>query len=328
MMTDSVADLHAQIDRAVSILRDGRLVAFATETVYGLGADATRTDAVERIYHAKGRPGTNPLIVHIADAQSARRYARVWPDAAEKLAQAFWPGPLTLVLPKSSAIVDAATAGLDSVGLRAPNHPVALELLRRFDRAIAAPSANRSNRVSPTTAEHVRRELGDAVDLILDGGRCDVGIESTVLSLVNEPTILRPGGVSQQQIESVIGIVKVLSKTVATTEAAESPGQHAVHYSPVTPTYRFQNQDSKFQISDRDVILGLGIQQLGHGNLIAMPSEATEYARKLYAALHEADAGGFDRILIELPPHEPAWEAVRDRIFRAARPLQGYEAFF
>lgn len=318
-MTDRMADSHEEIDCAVAILRSGGLVAFATETVYGLGADATRSEAVERIYRAKARPGTNPLIVHIADVNAARRYARRWPEAAEKLAQRFWPGPLTLVVPKSSSIVDTATAGLDSVGLRAPNHPLALELLRRFNGAIAAPSANRSNRVSPTTAEHVRQELGDAVDLILDGGPCQVGIESTVLSLVAEPTILRPGGVSQEQIESVIGAVKTFSKAVDATRPAASPGQHAVHYSPVTPTFRFEAVDRQnVASSDRDIILAItpAVERS-----IVMPSNAIDYTRRLYAALHEADAGGFDRILIELPPNYPQWQAVRDRIHRAAQPL-------
>jgi L-threonylcarbamoyladenylate synthase len=319
MMTDRMADSHEEIDRAVAILRRGGLVAFATETVYGLGADATRTDAVERIYRAKGRPGTNPLIVHIADVKAARRYARQWPQAAEKLARRFWPGPLTLVVPKASSIVDAATAGLDSVGLRAPNHPLALELLRRFDGAIAAPSANLSNRVSPTTAEHVWRELGDAVDQILDGGPCQIGIESTVLSLVGEPTILRPGGISQAQIESVIGPVKLAGKTVDASQVAASPGQQPVHYSPTTPTFRFESEDRhKIAISSRDIVLAM---MLGVRQNIAMPVDAIEYARRLYAALHEADAGGFDRILIELPPNAPEWLAVRDRIYRAARPI-------
>ena len=322
MMPDRMANSHAQIDQAVVILRNGGIVAFATETVYGLGADATNTAAVKRIYRAKGRPGTNPLIVHVADVSIARRYARTWPEDAEKLAQHFWLfGPLTLVVPKADSIVDTATAGLDSVGLRAPNHPLALRLLRKFDGPIAAPSANRSNRVSPTTADHVRIELGESVDLILDGGPCDVGIESTVLSLIREPTILRPGGVSRQQIETVIGPVKVTNKTVSATEQAISPGQHAVHYSPTTPTYRITAADHAVEMTDRDVILGLSIQQPIPGTLIKMPSDPVEYARHLYAALHEADGGRFDRILIEMPPDEPEWQAVRDRISRAARSL-------
>ena len=172
--------MSEQIDQAVSILRRGGIVAFPTETVYGLGADATNPRAVDRIFQIKGRPSTNPLIVHVADGQVARRYASEFPVAATKLVARFFPGPLTIVLPKAPSIVDEVTAGLDTVGLRSPNHPLALELLRRFDGAIAAPSANKSTRVSPTTAQHVRDELGEAVALLLDGGPCEVGIESTV----------------------------------------------------------------------------------------------------------------------------------------------------
>ncbi|MDB5296114.1 MAG: translation factor, partial [Phycisphaerales bacterium] len=196
------------IDRAVQLLRAGRLVAFPTETVYGLGADATNPTAVARIFAAKGRPATNPLIAHVADAAAARRYASAWPAAADLLAAAFWPGPLTLVLPKDPSVVDAATAGLPSVGLRVPDHPVALDLLRAFGGAVVAPSANRTNRVSPTMADHVRDELGEAVDLILDGGPSAVGIESTVLDLTGDvPRILRPGGVSRARLEAVVGPV-------------------------------------------------------------------------------------------------------------------------
>ena len=178
------------IQQGAELLRRGELVAFPTETVYGLGADATNQTAVRKIFAAKGRPSTNPLIVHIADAAIAQRYASAWDERAEKLAMHFWPGPLTLVLPKSAEIVDEVTAGLPSVGLRVPDHPLALELLRAFGGAVAAPSANRSNRISPTLADHVRQEFGDAIPLIIDGGPCRVGIESTVLDLTGEPRIL------------------------------------------------------------------------------------------------------------------------------------------
>src|SRR5271170_4403605 len=171
----------AEIERAVEILRSGGLVAFATETVYGLGADATNARAVAKIFSIKGRPTTNPLIVHVADVSVAKRYVTAWPESAERLARAFWPGPLTMVLPKSEAIVPAVTAGLPTVAIRCPDHPIALALLKKFSGPIAAPSANRSNRISPTTADHVRREFGNDVDLILDGGDCRVGIESTVV---------------------------------------------------------------------------------------------------------------------------------------------------
>src|SRR5947207_69544 len=205
----------SDVTEAVKILRRGGLVAFPTETVYGLGADATNADAVAKIFAAKGRPATNPLIVHVAGADVARRYAADWPVAASHLAQAFWPGPLTLVVPRGATIVSQVTAGGDTVGLRVPAHPLALELLRAFDGPVAAPSANKSNRVSPTAAQHVRDELGDAVDLVLDGGPCTVGIESTVLDLTGErPVILRPGGVQRRKIETILGPVDVFGGSV------------------------------------------------------------------------------------------------------------------
>jgi L-threonylcarbamoyladenylate synthase len=332
------------IGRAVAILRHGGLVAFPTETVYGLGADATNTAAVRRVFAAKGRPSTNPLIVHVADAHVARRYARDWPDVAQTLAERFWPGPLTLVLPKSDTIANEATAGLDSVGLRAPHHPLALRLLREFGGAVAAPSANRSNRVSPTTAAHVRRELGDTVDLIIDGGPCQVGIESTVLDLSgSRPAILRPGGISRQQIEELIGPIDLVNKGVARHEPAKSPGQQPVHYAPIAPAWRFTasqinqvEQLCREHPAEPATILSIAER---HGDaarfkpaaspcrsaaphrVVVMPPEAGEYARRLYAALHDADESGAAAIFIEMPSDEPEWSAVRDRIIRATREL-------
>src|SRR5690242_5058847 len=201
---------EAATEAAARALAEGGLVAFPTETVYGLGADATNAAAVEKIFHVKGRPLTNPLICHVADEDVARRYVTVWPRAAQALVERFWPGPLTIVLSKTDAIAANVTAGLGSVGLRAPDHLLTLEMLRAFDRPVAGPSANRSTHVSPTTAQHVRDELGGAVDLILDGGPCAVGIESTVLDLSGDRReILRPGGISRALIEEVIGAVEV-----------------------------------------------------------------------------------------------------------------------
>jgi L-threonylcarbamoyladenylate synthase len=326
------------IDKAVHLLRAGKLVAFPTETVYGLGADATNPVAVGRIFAAKGRPATNPLIVHVADARIARRYAKQWPKEAEELALRFWPGPLTLVVPKADAIVPEVTAGLETVGLRSPDHPLALALLKAFDGPIAAPSANRSNRVSPTTADHVRRELGDAVDLILDGGPCHVGIESTVLDLTRPtPLILRPGAVTQKQIEQVVGPIEVFHGIVHPAQAAHSPGQQEVHYSPTVPAYRFTSEEAhQFREWRRKHCTGAAIvlaidrsKILSDPNIftkddriICMPSDPQPYARRLYAALHEADAAGVAAIFIELPPADPQWAAVRDRLIRATRPLR------
>jgi len=333
----SSADLIA---RAAAILQSGGLVAFPTETVYGLGADATNSIAVRKIFAAKGRPSTNPLICHVPDAEVAKRYAATWPAEATRLAETFWPGPLTLVLPKAAVIVDEVTAGLGTVGLRAPNHPLALELLRQVDLPIAGPSANKSNHVSPTTAAHVREELGDAVDLILDGGPCSVGIESTVLDLsTDRPTILRPGGVSREQIERVIGPVEMFAGSVGKGTAAASPGQQEKHYAPRADAVRYEPHQAQDvtgrclrDTDDRWTILRAGgrAEEFGRlladgfeacGNILYLPDNARDYAHHLYAVLRELDRQGVARLFIEMPPETPEWTAVRDRIRRATRPL-------
>lgn len=326
-----MSDRSSEIRRAVELLREGRLVALPTETVYGLGADATNPDAVASIFAAKGRPSTNPLIVHVADVETAKRYTTHWSDAAQTLAAAYWPGPLTLVLPKTPDIADIVTAGLGTVGLRAPNHPLTLGLLRAFDGPVAAPSANRSNRVSPTTAQHVRDELGDAVDLILDGGPCDVGIESTVLDLSTDvPRILRPGAITREQIESLIGGVEVAKDRVTeVTLSAASPGQHAVHYAPRTPAFRFDTPQRGLIPLDapdgrRNGLVAIGSatdQVVTWNHVVAMPREPQLYARHLYEVLRELDALNLANLYIEMPPDTPEWTAVRDRLSRATRPL-------
>ncbi len=232
---------NAQIIHAAELIRAGRLVAFPTETVYGLGANAIDPAAVERIYEAKGRPHSSPIICHISDLDMLNQLVAAWPEAAQKLAEKFWPGPLTLVLPKASAVPDLVTAGLPTVGIRMPAHPIAIELLKAAGVPIAAPSANRFTEVSPTTADHVRRSLGDRVDYILDGGPCTVGIESTVLSLVEPiPTVLRPGGISRQQIEEILGPTSYARQPEA-GEAHTSPGLHRRHYRPKTRLYLAEN---------------------------------------------------------------------------------------
>ncbi len=297
------------LDHAVELLRAGKLVAFPTETVYGLGADATSDAAVVRIFKAKGRPGSNPLICHVADATVAKRYAKTWPAKAQQIADAFWPGPITIVVEKTPAISAFATAGGPTVGLRAPDHPLTLELLRRFDRPLAGPSANRSTRVSPTTARHVLDELGDSVDLILDGGPCRVGIESTVLNLSGStPAILRPGGISREQIESVIGRVIVQHHVTPTTEPALSPGQHAIHYAPITPAYRFESSALSSIPTERTAI-------------IRCDTDPIAYARTIYDRLRSLDTRNLRAIYVEMPPDEPRWLAVRDRLIRATRPI-------
>src|SRR5580704_6649008 len=223
-----------EIKHAAKLLRAGRLVAFPTETVYGLGANALDPEAVARIFEAKGRPHTSPIIVHVSNREMASMVVAEWPARAQRLAQEFWPGPITLVLKKQADVPHLVTAGLNTVGVRMPAHPVALALIAEAQVPVAAPSANRFTELSPTTADHVRQSLGDRVDYILDGGACTVGIESTVLSLVAEgPVLLRPGGISRQQIEAIIGPVTLQAE--APQHAHPSPGMHPRHYSPRTP---------------------------------------------------------------------------------------------
>jgi L-threonylcarbamoyladenylate synthase len=305
------------IERAVQLLREGKLVAFPTETVYGLGADATNGAAIERIFAAKGRPSTNPLICHVADETMARRYASDWPAHASEVIRRFWPGPVTIVVRKTSEIPAQATAGRDTVGLRAPNHPLTLELIRTFGKPIAGPSANRSNHISPTTAQHVREELGDRVDLILDGGPCGVGIESTVVDLTGDvPTILRPGGVSREQLIDAIGPVELISQTIDPAQAAASPGQHAKHYAPRSPAYRITPQEATNADPSRGRYMLLSPSGTSPW-ITPMPRDPQQYAQMFYGTLRELDSTHPQAIFIELPPPTPEWTAVRDRILRA-----------
>jgi L-threonylcarbamoyladenylate synthase len=279
---------------AAELLRAGKLVAIPTETVYGLGANALDEAAVRRIFEAKRRPLSSPLIVHVSDIAMARGLAEDWPREAEALAARFWPGPLTIIVPKNSRVPDAVTAGLPSVALRMPSHPLALAVIEAAQLPIAGPSANRFTELSPTTAQHVRDGLGDAVDFILDGGPCTVGIESTVISLAGpKPRILRPGMVSQTQIEEVIGPVE-------SGAGAESPGQHPKHYSPRTR-----------------IVIGTRPSS-GRGTELRLPSDTAAAAETLYRRLHELDQEGYDWIAIDLPPDTPEWAGIRDRIIRAA----------
>ena len=297
------------IDRAAEIIRAGGLVAFPTETVYGLGANALDASAVRRIFEVKGRPATSPLIVHVASVEMALEVVRDWPRVAGLLAERYWPGPLTLVLPKHERVPAEVTAGLDTVGVRMPAHPVALGLVRAAGVPIAAPSANRFTQLSPTTAEHVRAGLGSAVDLVLDGGSTDVGIESTVLSLVGQPALLRPGILPVTELEEFVG---PLIRVASAEGPHPSPGLHERHYSPRTPLYVTR------------------VLPPGHGAYVwwNMPSQAAmdvrlpakpkDYARAIYAVLHELDGRGLDYIAVEPVPDTPAWDGVRDRLKRAS----------
>jgi L-threonylcarbamoyladenylate synthase len=308
---------ETEILQAAQVIRDGGLVAFPTETVYGLGANALDADAVDRIYRAKGRPAHAPLIVHVATVEQARALAAEWPPQADALAAAFWPGPLTLVVRKLAVIPDRVTAGLPTVGLRIPSHPVARALLEAAGVPIAAPSANRFMGVSPTEAAHVRASLGQAADVVLEGGASEVGLESTVLSVVAEPPLLlRLGMIRREQMEAIIGPVMVgVPESQPSGAAHAAPGMHARHYSPRTPLLVVTEGDPSpegrcFTLAWRE--------RKGSADLLPMPQDPDGYARELYRALHLADASGASFILVEAPPTGPAWEAIWDRLHRAA----------
>jgi L-threonylcarbamoyladenylate synthase len=309
---------------AAAALRRGELVAFPTETVYGLGANALDADAVERIYVAKGRPNYNPLIVHLAAADEASSVVATWPEAAEALARAFWPGPLTMVLPKRDTVPNAVTAGLPTVGVRVPRHPVAHALLVAAGIPVAAPSANRSMQVSPTTGAHVEKSLRNAEGLILDGGQTPVGIESTVIDLTDAPTLLRPGTISLPALERVVGQVQVATAS-AGEEARKSPGMLDKHYAPRARVVladaddvgvRLEHERGNVQRAGA-IIIRADVEP--GDSVVRMPDDAEAYAARLYTTLHALDDSECDVIVIERVPDDAEWLGVRDRIERAAR---------
>jgi L-threonylcarbamoyladenylate synthase len=310
--------VNPEVRRAAQILRSGGLVAFPTETVYGLGADAASAAAVARLYRVKGRPGEHPVIVHFAEADTAFGWAREVPQAARKLAARFWPGPLTLILRRSAHARDFVTGAQDSVGLRVPSHPVARELLMEFGGAIAAPSANRFGHVSPTTAAHVRADLGADVDLVLEGGASEVGIESTIVDLsAGSPVLLRPGHLSREELEAALG-ASIAERTGA---APRHPGGLERHYAPRTPASLVPTHELDRHIAQMKKVAVLAFSRPDErvDYWIRMPREPKAYAQKLYAALRELDSAGCERILVETPPEATEWEAVLDRLKRACR---------
>ena len=308
---------------AVEVLQRGGLVALPTETVYGLGADASNELAVRRIFAAKGRPSAHPLIVHVASADAARAWVREWPGAAAALATQFWPGPLTLILKRSERASDAVTGGQDTVAVRVPNHPLALELLRAFEGGIAAPSANKFGHLSPTTAEHVRAELGDAVDLILDGGPCAVGVESTIVDLSSgAPRLLRPGGISKEQLELSLG-----QPVLPPSQGVRAPGMLESHYAPraglrlVGPADLSAAAAEQAKSGAKVAVLSAAPLTLPAGaERIEVPAAPADYARVLYATLRALDARGFEVVVAALPEEAGLGLAVRDRLTRAAGP--------
>ena len=324
----------AALDRAADVLRRGGLVAIPTETVYGLAADALDEAAVEGIFRAKGRPATNPLIVHVADVAMARSLAAPWPEMAERIAAALWPGPVTVVVPKAPSIPDVVTAGGPTVALRCPAHPLARRLIERSGIPLAAPSANRSEQVSPTTAHHVLESLGSKVGLILDGGPCERGIESTVIDCtVTPPRILRPGPLTRSDLEAAVGgpVIWPAADDAATTGPARSPGSRARHYCPKTalelpadPAARVQaHLAAGRRVGWLVLVADERARALaGSRDLVAvpMPTDPAAYARQLYATLHALDQRQLDRIVADPPPADEAWRAVADRLSRAAEP--------
>lgn len=310
------------INKAVEILRSGGLVGIPTETVYGLGADARNPEALKKIFAAKQRPIDHPLIVHLADASQLSEWAVDISDSAVILAKHFWPGPLTLILKKAPHVSDLVTGGQDTIGLRVPSHPVAHALLQTFGSGIAAPSANRFGRISPTTAEAVREELGDAVDLVLDGGACEVGVESTIVDVTtDEPVILRPGMITATQIS------EVLKKSIAAKkkDAPRVSGSLETHYAPVTKTSLVNSKNiSAFlqNLKTEDFPVALLIREkLNVPELVEtvlMSENPKQYAHDLYHVMRGLDKKKFKQIIIEEVPDDSEWDAIRDRLTRAA----------
>ena len=330
------AETEQSLDRAARVLMDGGLVAIPTETVYGLAARADDPVAVGKIFAAKGRPATNPLIVHVADTPMARRLAAAWPEAAEKIAQRLWPGPVTVVVPRGPEIPDEVTAGGLTVALRCPEHRLTRRLIEKAGLPLAAPSANRSLAVSPTTAAHVLESLGNRIDLILDGGPCTRGIESTVVDCTSvPPCILRPGPISREQLEAILGQQVALASEPTdprqSASAARSPGMLARHYAPKTPLV--MSAAGATHVAD---LLAAGKRvgwlttapdapeprRLSASRdllVIPMPADPEAFAARLYATLHALDKRELATIVVDEPPDTDAWRAVRDRLTRAAK---------
>lgn len=333
---------QAAVRRAVELLRAGEVVALPTETVYGLAANALDPIAVSKIYEIKGRPAHNPIIVHVASVKLAKQCASEWPALASRLAAAFWPGPLTLVLPRTKAIPDMVTAGGPTVGLRWPSHPLIQNVIRECGFPLAAPSANLSNRVSPTNAEHVRRQLGGKVRLIVDGGQCQVGIESTVLDMTDSPPrVLRPGMIHEHALVAVIGQTGIRSAENGTcVSVPRSPGLLRKHYAPkaklavlswrdsadlrrqiadLRVSKREHARHSMSHISNCHIIAHTQIPAAECGGEVSViPHDAEAFARALYGELHRCDEAGADLIVVEAPPEAAEWQAIADRLKRAA----------
>ncbi|HEX3889683.1 MAG TPA: L-threonylcarbamoyladenylate synthase [Verrucomicrobiae bacterium] len=336
-MTAEVLSTHTPelfqkaVQRAAELLRAGEVVALPTETVYGLAANALNEKAVAKIFQIKGRPSHNPIIVHVASNEMAKGCVKNWPELADKLSKSFWPGPLTIVLPSAKEIPETVTAGGETVGIRWPSHPFIQAVIRECDFPLAAPSANLSNSISPTNAEHVRKNLGGKISLIVDGGQSQVGIESTVLDLtVSPPRILRPGMIRAESLAAVCGQVQSPKSKVQSQETAlRSPGLLEKHYSPKAKLLMLDwksDADLKFQLVTRHLspatCFVIAHTRIPSGENFAdvsvMPHDAEAFARAIYAELHRCDAAGAELIVVETPPDLPEWSGIADRLRRAA----------
>ncbi|MBU1076512.1 MAG: threonylcarbamoyl-AMP synthase [Spirochaetes bacterium] len=309
---------------AAKIIRKGGLVAFPTETVYGLGADAFNEDAVLKIFEAKKRPSFDPLIVHIADPSQIQLLSRKIGDTAEKLIKKFWPGPLTLILEKRKGVPDIVTSGLPTVAIRMPSHPVALRLIQEAKSPIAAPSANRFSYITPTRADVILKQLGDKVDLILDDGHTHIGIESTILSLIDEPKILRPGGLAKEEIEKIIGKVQAVKDPFSHADI-ESPGQMKKHYAPGTPA-EFITEKALNSIEKNSALLLFKKpipdqykNRFKRIEVLSSKGDLHEAAKNLFALLYKLDEGGFSRIYVQKVPYQGIGIAIMDRLRKATQ---------
>ncbi len=314
--------MQVNLAQAVTLLKSGEVVAIPTETVYGLAADASNEAALQRVYAIKQRPADNPLIVHIADAAQVSNWAAEFSPLAQKLAQAFWPGPFTLVLPAKESVSMTVRSNQPTVALRVPNHPIALQLLKQSGLALAAPSANKFTQLSPTTAAHVAAGLGEAIP-VLDGGACKVGIESTIVSVIGDDwRMLRLGMISEAAIEAVAGKPALQNHQ----NLPKAPGQHLLHYSPRTPIKLFASRAELVNFAKTSqknyaaLLIGEGADndKLPSCKYVNLPKEATQVAKHLYSMLHEMDALNVELLLIEAPPNAPEWLAILDRLSRAA----------
>jgi L-threonylcarbamoyladenylate synthase len=323
-MVRVVRATQVEIETAVQALRDGELVAFPTETVYGLGANAQNPAAVRKIFEAKGRPTSHPVIVHLDSPRFLHRWVREVPETATKLAERFWPGPLTMVMPRAANVHDIVTGGQDTVAIRVPSHPMAQQLLTAFGGGIAAPSANRYGKLSPTRAEHVREELGDAVKVILDGGECQIGLESTIVSFEGQNVrLLRPGGITAAQIRQVVGELLIIG---ADLESPRVPGGTPSHYAPTTPMAIVPSGEidahaaAMSEGGRRIAVLAQRLPLKSHKYVtwINAGRRPEQYGHDLYANLRTLDKAGCQQILVQDVPEGEAWDAIRDRLRRAA----------